>query len=225
MRQAFAYAIDRTKIESLVPHEFGGASSTLLPKELSLHDAPLFPQRNLERARTLFREGLGEGGFVKSDFPRLTISYFSGLQRGKLFEQLSRGWEEAFDIPIYLKDNDWGTHFKQLLEGEYQMGGLELNARWNDPLHLLECFEEENDLLNIPSWGHPDYRSLLQKAKQTNSLEKRDAFLKKAEAFLADEMPAIPLFGLTGRYLRRKELNGVFASSNFQIDFKWAYKS
>lgn len=224
IRQAFASVIDRQKIGALVPHEFGGASYTLLPEGMSLHASPLFPKRDLAKARSLFREGLGEIGFVKSDFPRITLSYYRGLNRGGLLEELCRQWKEAFDIPIYLENYELGTQFNRLLEGKYQMGGVELNARWNDPLHLLECFEDRSDLHNIPSWEHPQFRTLLNQAKQTSSLEERDHFLKKAEAFLAEEMPAVPLYQITGRYLKRKGLKGIYPSSCFQIDFKWAHK-
>jgi len=224
IRQAFASVIDRERLGALLPHEFGGSSFSLLPKKMSLHNTPLFPNRDLEKARALFREGLGEIGFVKSDFPRLTLSYYSGLKRGKLFDELCRQWKEAFDIPIHLENYEWGTHFNRLLEGNYQMGGIELNARWEDPLHLLEFFEDRTDLLNIPSWEHQQYRTFLNQAKQTSSLEERDQFLKKAEAFLAEEIPAVPLYQLTGRYLKRKGLKGVFPSSCFQVDFKWASK-
>lgn len=224
IRQAFASVIDREKLGMHVPHEFGGASYSLLPQELSLAKTSLFPEHDLERARSLFREGLGEIGFVKSDFPRLTLSYFSGLKRGSLFEELCRQWKEAFDIPIHLENYEWGTHFNRLLEGKYQMGGIELNARWNDPLHILEFFEERSDLLNLPSWEHRQYRTFLDQAKKAGSLEERNQFLKKAEAFLAEEIPAIPLYQLTGRYLKRKGIKGISTQSNFQVDFKWAYK-
>ncbi|MCC5832708.1 MAG: peptide ABC transporter substrate-binding protein [Chlamydiales bacterium] len=224
IRQAFASVIDREKLGLQVPHEFGGASYSLLPKELSLAKSPLFPKHDLEKARALFKEGLGEIGFVKSDFPRLTLSYYSGVKRANFFEELCRQWKEAFDIPIHLENYEWGTHFKRLLEGKYQMGGIELNARWNDPLHILEFFEERSDLLNIPSWEHDQYRVFLAQAKEADSLKERNLYLKQAEAFLAEEIPAIPLYQLAGRYLKRKGIRGISPQSNFQVDFKWASK-
>lgn len=224
IRQAFAYAIDRKKIIPLLSHECGGASNTLLPEKLSLADYSLFPKRNLEKARQLFREGLGEIGFVKSDFPRLTVNFYNGIKRNDLFEELRRQWEEIFDIPIHLESCEWDTHFNRLLDGKYQIGGIELNARWNDPLHILEFFENHKDRFNITFWEHPHFKILLNKAKQAYSLAERNWYLKKAEMLLAEEMPAIPLFKISGRYLKRKGLKGVYPSNCFQIDFKWAYK-
>ncbi len=224
IRQAFASVIDRTKIEASVLHEWGGASYTLLPEALSLHTEPLFPQCDLEKACALFREGLGEIGFVKSDFPKLTLSYYSGLNRNHLFEELCRQWKEAFDIQIHLESYEWETHFKRLLEGNYQMGGIELNARWNDPLHLLECLENRADVLNIPSWENVSFRRLLHQARQCTTVEERDLYLRQAEAFLAEEIPAVPLYQLSGGLLRRKGVKGVYPSNCFQVDFKWTYK-
>lgn len=224
IRQAFASVIDREKIVAHVPHEFGNESYSLLPQALSFSQEPLFPKRDLERGRALFREGLGEIGFVKSDFPRLSLSYYSGVKRGSLFEELCRQWKEAFDIQIHLESYEWDTHFNRMLEGKYQMGGIELNARWNDPLHILEFFEKRDDLLNFPFWEHPQYRAILKQAKEASSIETRNAFLKKAEAFLAKDIPAIPLYQLAGRYLKRNGVKGISPASNFQIDFKWAYK-
>lgn len=224
IRQAFAYAIDKQKIANLVPHEYGGVSDTLLPKDLSLYQEALFPKQKLNKARFLFQESLGEIGIIKSDFPKLKLSFYSGLGRDKLFEELCRQWNEAFDIQIYLENYEWETHFNRLLEGKYQIGGIELNARWNDPLHLLEFFEEQSDSLNISNWEHETYQTLLIQAKKSRTIKERNGFLKEAEKFLAEEMPAIPLYQLAGKYIKRKNLKGIYASNCFQIDFKWSYK-
>ena len=224
IRQAFGWAINRDRIAKLVPHEFGEESYTLLPNNLSLHSEPLFPKEDLQKARALFCEGLGEIGFVKSDFPRLSLSYYNGHQRLPLFKMLARQWKEAFGIDIHLKKYEWETYLERLVGGKYQIGGIELNARWGDPLHLLECFEDKNDHLNIPSWEHPHFQKILKLAKQTHSLEEHNRLLKQAEAYLAQQMPAIPLYQLSGKFLKKKGLKGVFTSDTFQVDFKWAYK-
>ncbi len=224
IRQAFAHVVDREGIKSFLTVECAGPSYTLLPSKLTLQTKPLFPNKRIEEAKALFREGLGEIGFVKSDFPKLTLSYYSGLKRGELLKELAGQWKEAFDIDIHLENNEWDTHFNRLIKGKYQMGGIELNAKWNDPLHLLEFFEEQSDLLNISFWEHPQFQTLLCKAKHAVEPEERRRFLKEAESFLAIEMPAIPLFQISGNYLKRKALKGVFPSDCFQIDFKWSYK-
>lgn len=224
IRQAFAYAIDRNRFKGLVSHEYGEESYTLLPKDLTLNQEHLFPEEDLQKARSLFREGLGEIGFVKSDFPRLTLSYYNGHQRLPMFKMLCKRWKEAFGIEIHLKGFEWDTYFERLREGQFQMGSLELLSDWADPLHLLECFEDKNDSRNISSWEHPHFQRLLKTAREAASIEERNCFLQQAEAFLADQIPAVPLYQLSGNYFKKKGLKNVLSSDSFQIDFKWAYK-
>ena len=135
---------------------------------------------------------------------------------------LCQVWKEIFEIEIHLTQNEWNVHFDRLVSGAYQIGGIELNAWWSDPLHLFEFFESKADLLNIPFWEHVQYKKIMCLAKQASTIEERNLFLKQAESLLAEEIPAIPLYQLSGNYLKHKGLEDVFSSENFQIDFKWA---
>lgn len=225
IRQAFGFAIDREKIriqETLV--KLGDESYSLLPSKLSLHKHPVFPKADLAIARNLFREGLGEIGFVKSDFPKITISYFVGYRHLAFFKSLCQQWKEAFDIDVHMEEYEWEPHLKRLREGDFQMGFVESAASWNDPLHLMEYFEERENSMNFSFWEHPDYQRLLSSAKGSQSLELRNCFLKAAEAFLAEEMPFVPLFEIEGRYFQKIPFKGISISEFSQIDFKWAYK-
>jgi oligopeptide transport system substrate-binding protein len=224
IRQAFGLALNRSILGKLVPHEFGGACHALLPCKLSLHPECHFPEENLAKARTYFREGLGEIGFVKSDFPRLVLNYSSSHARFPLFKQLCKQWKEAFGIDVHLKRLDQDSHADRLIKGKYQIGSIELNAYWADPLHILELFEDKKDSRNIFKWEDPFFKMLLFKAKQAASFEERNGLLREAEAFLAEQMPAIPLYQLSVSYLKKKNLKNVFTADLHQLDFKWTQK-
>lgn len=224
IRQAFGYAIDRRGIGRILSHEFDGPGLSLLPKELSLNSRTLFPNAEIEKARTLFREGLGEIGFVKSDLPRLSLNFCSGMKRTFLFREILRQWKEVFDIDISLEYADWDHHFKRLVNGKYQIAGIELHAQWGDPLHLLEHFEKKDDVLNLSFWEHPRYQELMNLARASNTLLERNVYLKEVEALLAEEMPALPLYQIRGNCLKNKGLKNVYPSKFFQIDFKHTYK-
>lgn len=224
IRQAFAYATDFTTFSNLAPHEYGGPCTSILPSQLSLHANSLFPVRDIKKARALFREGLGEIGFVKSDFPKLKFIYSKGMQREALFANLQRQWKEALGIEIYFESCGWRQRYDMMLQGKYQFGAIELRAQWNDPLHLLEFFQKRSDTLNTSFWENHKYRNLLKLAKEEATMELRDIHLKNAEKLLASEMPAIPLYQLSGNYLKRRGVKGIYVSECFQIDFKGAYK-
>ncbi len=224
IRQAFAYAIDYSALSNQSPNEYGGPCSSILPTHLSLHSSSLFPMQDLKKARALFREGLGEIGFVKSDFPRIKLIYSKGMHREALFVHLQRQWKEAFGIEIYLESYSWREHFDMMVRGKYQFGGIELRALWYDPLHLLDFFQKRSSLLNLAFWENHKYRALIKQAKEEATIEERNVHLKDAEKIIASEMPMIPLYQLTGNYLKKSGLKDVSTSECFQIDFKWAYK-
>jgi oligopeptide transport system substrate-binding protein len=178
----------------------------------------------LQKAHSLFREGLGEIGFAKSDFPRLSLQFYNGHQRLPLFKMFAKVWKEALGIDVHLNQMEWTPHLDSLMTGKFQLGAVELNACWRDPLHLLEFFEEKTNPWNLCSWEHPHYQKMLRQAKQANTIEERNRYLKQAEALLAQHMPVIPLYQLSGNLLKKKVLKDVFVSDTFEVDFKWTYK-
>jgi len=208
LRQAFACAIDRQELACLMPHEFAAPSFSILPDKLSLSKKPLFPDKDLDRARALFREGLGEIGFVRSDFPRLNFFYCTGRHRESVLRHLVEQWKVAFGIEVHLREMDWKSHFDLIAQGKFQFGGIEIKALWNDPLHILNGILDNN----LSKWKNEEYKCALDSNQ-----------LVKAEAILAEEMPMIPVYGLKGNYLKRDSLHGECVSEFFQIDFKWAY--
>jgi len=222
IRQALAYAIDYAEIGRYVMHEYGGPCGSPIPQQLSLHTKSLFPSRDVQKARCLFQEGLGEIGFVKSDFPKLSLSFSQGKYRDALFMSLARQWKEALGIHIHLEGLDWRDHHERLVSGKYQMGDFEFKAMWKDPMHLFNAFDKRGSSLNFPNWEHPTYRQLVKQAKQTQDEALKRQCLAQAEEILANEMPLIPLYQLSGHLLKRRTLQDVFVSECFQIDFKWA---
>lgn len=221
IRQAFAYAIDYAYLEHFVAHEYGGPCNSILPTQLSLHTKSLFPAHNLQQARRLFQEGLGEIGFVKSDFPRLSLSYVRGKYQERLFTNLARQWKEIFGIDIHLESYSWRDQYEQLIQGRYQMASFEFKALWRDPLHLFDAFYKKGSPPNFSGWEHPHYRQLLQQAKAADDFEIRNGLLAEAEELLAQEMPIIPLYQLTGHLLRKRNIKHLLTTECFQADFKW----
>lgn len=204
IRQAFSLVINRAHLEKIIPSDCSETCFSLLPKKISLHSKRLLPDDDLHMAKMLFLEGLGEIGFVKSDFPRLSLSFHDGPQRLPLYKMLCKQWKEAFGINIQLKNLEWDTHFDRLLKGKFHIGCIEWHACWSDPLHLLEYFEDKNDQINFSRWEHPFYQTLLQQARQSASFEERNRFLQQAEAFLTGQLPIFPLYQLAGTYLKKK---------------------
>lgn len=221
MRQAFALAIDPSLFAKNGPHEFGKLPLSLLPDLLSFYQTPLLPAYNPQQAKALFLEAMHES---PTPFRSLTLSFCNSMNRDRLFLALKKQFESIFPLQIQLQPSEWSAHFQNLLDGSFHMGIIELQALWSDPLHFLEFFEQKENPLNISNWESPYFQFLLQKGRSAATIADRNGFLKEAELFLTEELPAIPLYQLQGNYLKRKNLSSVSASEFFSIDFKWALK-
>jgi oligopeptide transport system substrate-binding protein len=221
IRKAFALAIDRSSLKSILPDEFGKISQSILPDRLSLVKETLFEEYDPQKARMMFEQAVDELKITPHSF---TFHFCNSMYRESLAVLLKNQWERTFQIEIHLRPNKWSTHFQQLVQGHYDLGLIELHALWSDPLHFLEFFEQKTDSLNIPHWENGPFQTLLQKGRMAPSIYERNEFLKQAELLLAQEMPVFPLYQLCGKHLRSDDLLGVVTSEFFSIDFKSAHK-
>jgi len=224
IRQAFAYAVYRESLRGVSAQEFAAPAHSLIPAGMMEKTDSLYPEGDLAKARTLFQEGMGEIGFVRSDFPPITVSYAAGMHRDALFGMLCEQWQEAFGIKVSAEPFEWKSYFERVTSGAFQIGGMELQAWWNDPVHLLEFFNGKKGRLKLPRWSHVEFTSLLDQAKHSLIPAEREEMLRRAEAILVEEMPAVPLYEMCGYYLKRPEFKGIVTSPFFNMDFKWAYK-
>lgn len=225
IRKAFSMALERDAFSTLLAHEYGNQAHSILPKGLSLFDQTPYAKPDLNEAHRLFMKGLGEIGFVLSDFPALTLSYCSGMGRSEFFKSLQKTWEEVFGIKIFLEKQPWKRHFSKMKRGDYQIGCVEIKPLWGDPLHVLEYFESQFNPMNLSKWESSTFAEKIKQGRESVSLEERKIQLKEAELILAEELPVVPLYEISGNYLKRKELNQEFTTPYFQIDFKQAKKN
>jgi oligopeptide transport system substrate-binding protein len=220
LRQALCLALDPAVFRKVCSNEYGGAPFSFIPQALSLHKEKPFPDYDPERASALFRKGLGEIGFVLSDFPKLTLQYPSGMGRFECFREIQRMWQEVLGIRVHLEKIPLKRHYDKLANGEFQLVCMEMQAQWEDPLHLLESFEHKTHPLNFSRWEMPSYRELIRSAKACKTMGERNQTLAVAEAFVAQELPLFPLFEIRGYYLKREGIEGELPQPCFQIDFK-----
>ena len=66
-------------------------------------------------------------------------------------------------------------------------------ADYDDAMSFLNNFRT-GDAQNTTKYSNPLYDSILVKASQADSVEKRRKFYQQAEAILAKDVPTIPVF-------------------------------
>jgi oligopeptide transport system substrate-binding protein len=75
----------------------------------------------------------------------------------------------------------------------------------------------------MTQWEHDGYDELLDRATSCLDPKERKKILRDAESIVMEEMPIIPLFYYTFKYMKKEYVNNIFLSNLGQIDFKWAY--
>jgi oligopeptide transport system substrate-binding protein len=221
LRQAFAYAVDRTRLEKACPAAAPAATTALPLSHTQNYDASLI-EGDPELALRLFEEALRELGISREDFPVITLIHSGGETRDQVAEFLKESFQDIFNIPIRTESYEFHTLFNKMIRGEYQLAIILWQSWVNDPIYTLNAFSDRANKVNFSKWEHPAFQKLLEQAQSETDLSKRLTLLKEAEKILMLETPVLPLFYELNRYVYKKHLRDVVLTDSGNIDFKWA---
>lgn len=210
LRQAFAYAIHRSKIISNAYIPLEPAFSPLLPHHQKISSS-LFPDFNPEKGRELLEEALDELGIPKNNFSLTIIFYEKGIREHAALN-LQQQFKECFDIECHLQPLSWNAMFNKVTQGDFQMGIIHWTNWIDDPIYTLDAFKFASEELNFPKWGNPHFRELLELSEKEIDPLKRLMLLAQAEEILNNEMPIIPLFYQPSQALAHKDLQVTMQS-------------
>ncbi len=222
IRKALSYAIDRDAIVTHILQSGEKPALSLVP----LQNHTYFKDHDLSRAKELFDLGMKELGLTKTNFPPLKISFNSNREHQKIATAISQQWQQTFGIEASLEHCDWKVYLSKLNQRDYQIARMGWIEDCQDPLSFLEPFKykDEGPLgnNNNTGWANPKFTDLLDKAERSVDPEIRANHLIAAEKILMEEMPVIPIYFLTSRYVKKAYVQGVYLSSGGIIDFKRA---
>jgi oligopeptide transport system substrate-binding protein len=220
-RKALASSIDRGE---MVDHIMQGkqiATTCLVPQEMGLHSAPLFPLYNKEYSKAVLQKAIGS---KSNELISLSLMYINKEKNHLIAQCLQRNWEKNLGLQVQLLPVERKIYFEKLQRLDYQLALGSWLADFTDPINFLEVFKSKDNGTNNTGWESASYFSLLEESNKAEGKEQRRKLLSRAEKELIDNMPIIPLFHMTLNYLKRDELKNVHLSSLGHIDFKYAFK-
>ena len=227
IRKALALAINRKEITDELLQAGEKPAFSILPKNLTLAKEPLFQDNDLVNAQRLFQEGLQELRFEKefNPFPSapLTITYWADPKEKAIATVIANEWSKAFGIEVYLASCDWATFFKKIGSSDYQIATASWFTWYEDPIYNMEFMKYRSSGLNGTNWENERYIELLDLADHELDPEKRSDFLAQAERLIIDEMPIIPVFSQTYKYLKNPRLQGIYLSPVGMLELKNAH--
>jgi oligopeptide transport system substrate-binding protein len=220
IRKAFAYAIDRKNlIQNFLINDI--PSVTLLPKALTLLDErSCIEDGNTEKAIYCFEQGLKELGLTRETFPPITISYCTYGSQKALTQIFQEYLGKILGIDVQIQAFEWNILSNNLVHGQFQIASCIRNAMYNDPSYFLEIFKDKNGSYNFSRWENQTYQQLLAQANSAEDMKEREHYLRLAEKLLIEEMPAIPIYTETCKYLLNEKLKGYSITPSGYVDFK-----
>lgn len=190
VRKAFAHAVDRTQIVSLLK---GGQIPTTswVPKGMMGYEQNVGLKFDVKEAKKL----LAEAGYPNGKgFPAVTFMFDTRDDNKLIAERLQSMWKQNLGVDLKVQNEDWKVYLSRLQNDAPGMYRLGWGADYPDPDNFLNLFTSYSGN-NYTRWKSKEYDALIEKAASETSVAKREAIYKKAQKLLTeDDVAIIPLF-------------------------------
>ncbi len=229
LRKAFNFAIDKeafAKWRKTVKPLTGFVPTGIFPG----YPNPKGDTFNPERARQLMAEAGypvekgADGKFVCKNFPvgEVEINYNPDGMNVPIVEFLQAQWKQNLGVTLPLKSMEFRTFLNVRAKGDYK--GIARDA-WGgdymDPFTFLNLFYAGAE--NGSGWHDPKYDAMLDEANRTSDPQKRFELFAKAESYMLEEQPVIPLDTPTVNWMKKPYVKGMYPNPLTLHAWKFVY--
>ncbi|HKR00431.1 MAG TPA: peptide ABC transporter substrate-binding protein [Pyrinomonadaceae bacterium] len=183
-----------------------------------------------ERARQLMAEAGypvtkgADGRWVCRNFPvdQVEITYNPDGMNTPIAEFLQAQWKQNLGVTLTLKSMEFRTFLNVRAKGDYK--GISRDA-WGgdymDPFTFLNLFYVGAE--NGSGWHDPKYDAMLDEANRTTDPKKRFELFAKAEAYMLEEQPVIPLDTPSVNWMKKPYVKGMYPNPLTLHAWKYVY--
>ena len=165
-----------------------------------------------------------DGSFSCPTFPvdQVEFIYNSQAANKSVAEWMQAQWKQNLGITIGLRNMEWKTFLEQRAKLEYKgFARGAWGADYMDPFTFLSVFYTGGD--NGTGWVDQKYISMLDEANRTLDHNKRYELLAKAEQYLLDNQPIIPLDTPSVNWLKKPYVKGLYPNAASLFPWKYVY--
>jgi len=204
VRQALSLATDR---EELVDNVLSGgerAAYHYVPPGINDYVSEARLAFDPARAKALLAEAGYPGG---SQFPPVEILYNTSENHKRIAEAIQQMWKTHLGIEVQLMNQDWKVYLDTTRNLDYTLARAAWIGDVVDPVNFLEMWVTGGGNNNT-GYGRPDYDALIQQAYAEQGAAARLALLRSAEDIILEDLPIIPIYFYTRKYLKAPEVKG-----------------
>ena len=228
MRKALSYAINKQAILDAVYTGQAEIANGIIPNSSWAYDASIPSQEySIQKAQELLTQaGYSEGFAMDLWAMPVQRSYNpDAVTMAKLIQDDLLRIGIKVDI---VSGYEWSTFLRKISDGEHQSVLLGWSADHPDPDNffspLLSCSSALTGS-NRTFWCNEKFDKLIQRALQTNNINKRKVFYSKALALINEEVPLIPIAHSKRFQARANNIHGKLLRAIGGIDFNGVTKN
>jgi oligopeptide transport system substrate-binding protein len=227
VRKAFNFAVDKNALAEyrrVVKPLTSFTPEGIFPKYPRPTGDGFNPQRGRELLAEAGYRGAG-GAFDPSKFPAssLEILYNTTENNKQTAEFVQAQWKQNLGITIPIKNMEWKTFLderaKLRFSGFSRQGWI---ADYMDPYSFLDLFSTPTGE-NGTGWFDPKYKAMLDEANRQPDPQKRYELLAKAEAYMLENQPVIPLWTSGSDWLKKPYVKGMYSNPVIMHPWKYVY--
>jgi oligopeptide transport system substrate-binding protein len=205
VRQAFSMALNRAELTDHVLKAGEKPAFTYVPQHIAGYTSSARVAFDVKNARAL----LAEAGYPDGKgLPPVEILYNTSEAHKTVAEAIQRMWKQNLNADVRLMNQDWKVYLASMNNLNYSVARSGWIGDVNDAINFLECYLTDNGN-NRTGFSSEEYDTLIRRSYAETDNTKRIELLQQAEAILLDEMPVIPIYMYTEKYLMAKELKGL----------------
>ena len=229
VRKAFNYAIDKNAWATW--RKIVKPLTAFTPEGIFAgYPQPKGDQFNPDEARRLMGEAgfpvikRGDGSYSCPSFPVDQVEYIYNTQESNkaMAEWMQAQWKQNLGITISLRNMEWRTFLNVRAKLEYKgFSRGAWGADYMDPFTFLSLFYAGGE--SGTGWQDPKYIAMLDEANRMLDPKKRYELLAKAEKYLIDAQPMIPIDTAATNWVKKPYVKGMYPNAASLFPWKYVY--
>lgn len=165
-----------------------------------------------------------DGSFSCPKFPVDQVEYIFNTQGSNklMAEWMQAQWRQNLGVTIPLRNMEWKTFLQAKAKLDFKgFSRGSWGADYMDPFTFLGIFYVPGE--SGTGWFDKKYVEMLDEANRTLDTAKRYELLAKAEAYMLDHQPVIPIASTAVNWMKKPYVKGMYPNPGSLYPWKFIY--